>query len=77
MNYFRKSFPNSAEMGNFDRIEMGLYAAEDKFGKTVVLDDSTIDPAFSPKVYDEEGRFAISLTHLGREYIVVELMTFS
>ena len=58
-------------------IEMGLYAAEDKFGKSVVLEDSTIDPTFSPKVYDEEGRFALSLTHNGKEYVVVDVMTFS
>ncbi|MCB9231356.1 MAG: hypothetical protein H6581_06830 [Bacteroidia bacterium] len=36
----------------------GLYAAEEKAGKLLVVDNQMIDPAYDPKVY-EEGREVI------------------
>lgn len=56
-----------------EEVAQGLYAAEDKLGITIVNDEKVIDAKFEPRVVEEDGKFAITITHKGKEYVVVEM----
>ncbi|MDP5169126.1 MAG: hypothetical protein NWR72_02685 [Bacteroidia bacterium] len=57
---------------HLDDFLMGVYHLENKIGKKVTSDFATIDEAFSPKVYEEDGTIAFTATWKGKEQVFVE-----
>lgn len=51
---------------------MQLYAAEEDLGLDLIKDNVQLDPRYSPKVYEVEGKIGFTITHNGEEYLVAE-----
>ncbi len=50
---------------------MQIYAAEEELDCDLVVDNTRLDPARSPKVYEEKDQIAITVTVKGEEIVVV------
>ncbi|NOK86067.1 MAG: hypothetical protein GFH27_549397n15 [Chloroflexi bacterium AL-W] len=55
-----------------DGFLMDIYHVEQAIGKKVVTEFATIDEQYQPKVYEEEGKIAFSLTWKGKERVFSE-----
>ncbi len=62
---------NSNEL--MEEMAHELYSAEDQLGFPLVLENSIIDPKFKPTVIEENKKLGISITHKGKEYLIVEI----
>lgn len=49
-----------------------LHSAEEELNLDLVLDNTSIDPVWDPKVYEENGKVMITATVDGEETIVAE-----
>lgn len=55
-----------------DDFLSAVYQLQDKLGRKVVTEFASIDPALSPKAYEEDGIAGFSVTHKGKEIVFAE-----
>ena len=51
---------------------MQIYAAEEELDLDLVVDNIQLDPTYSPTVYEEEDRIAVTILADGEEVVIIE-----
>ena len=59
---------------NFRREDMlvQIHAAEESLDRDLVVDNSALDPVYSPKVYEDEDRIAVTMIIRDEEVVIFE-----
>lgn len=62
----------TGDSNRLDDFLMNVYHLEEKVGKKVTTDSRSIDERYEPKVYEEDGTLAFSVTWRGKERVFAE-----